>query len=132
MLGYKSLRQFLITYAAMFGFAIFAFFVRLAKFDEFTLDLHIKLFATSVVLIIAFWEALRVINFCLDKVYPFETNIPGRISVQVVLGGVVGLIIRGIIYHYGEPQIPFKLDSLFIAATWALYLIIPTGVNLGF
>jgi LytS/YehU family sensor histidine kinase len=43
-----------------------------------------------------------------------------------------GLIFRFFIYFFGEPNLPFKLDSLFVATTWALYIIIPSAINLSF
>jgi two-component system, LytTR family, sensor kinase len=52
--------------------------------------------------------------------------------VQLVLGGVLGLTIRFLVYVWGEPYVPFHLDALFVATTWALYVMIPSGVNLGF
>lgn len=132
MLGYKSLHQFLRTYAIILLAAVLAFFVRLAKFSEFGLDIQVTLFVFSIILGTVFWEALRLINYWLNKVYPFERNLTGRIMLQLIIGSVVGIIIRAVIYQWGEPYVPFKLDSLFVAATWALYAIIPVGVNLGF
>jgi two-component system, LytTR family, sensor kinase len=41
-------------------------------------------------------------------------------------------LIRFTIYLFGEPRLPFKLDELFLAATWLLYLFLPTAINLGF
>lgn len=132
MLGYRNARQFWITYAGILGFAVLAFLVRLAKFDEFGMDLQVIIFLITIILITTFWESLRFINRSLDRIYPFEKNLTGRIVVQLVLGAVVGLVIRLIVYKWGEPRVPFQLDSLFLAATWALYILIPTGVNLGF
>src|SRR5687767_6256919 len=121
--GYKNFRELLITYAFILGFTALAFFVRLVKFDEFTLDFHVKIFLTSIVLISFFWECLRNIHRWLNRVYPFEKNIAGRIAAQVALGMALGIIVRFLIYRFGEPLVPLKLDSLFLAATWALYLI---------
>jgi two-component system, LytTR family, sensor kinase len=132
MLGYKSAKQILRTYAGILLFGTFAFVVRLAKFDEIPVDFHIKLFIASIILITVFWEALRLVNYWLNKVYPFEQNLTGRILIQLVLGSVIGVIIRIVIYKWFEPYVPIHLDSLFLAATWALYIMIPVGVNLGF
>ncbi len=33
---------------------------------------------------------------------------------------------------FGEPHLPIKLDSLFLAATWALYVFVTIAINLGF
>lgn len=132
MLGYRNLRQFLKTYAVILIFCVVGFVVRLSKFDEFTTDQHITITWFSLILIIVFWEALRLVNYYLNRFYPFERNITGRIILQLLCGAAIGLTIRFIVYRWGEPQVPFHLDSLFIAATWALYVFLPTGVNLGF
>jgi hypothetical protein len=111
---------------------IAGFVIRLVKFDAFSLNLHIKMFFISVALIAVLWESLRIINYWLNKTYPFEKNLIGRIIIQLMLGAFVGVIIRFCIYKWGEPHIPFQLDSLFLAATWAIYIMLPTAMNLGF
>src|SRR5688572_13966074 len=111
MLGYKSLKQFLITYACIIIFAIGTFLVRLAKFEELGLEMQIDIFIVSLLLGVGFWESLRLTNYFLNKFYPFEENIAVRIVIQLLIGAVIGLIIRFIIYKWGEPHLPFRLDS---------------------
>jgi two-component system, LytTR family, sensor kinase len=132
MLGYRNPKQFLRSYAGILGAATIALIVRMAKFEEFGFRFQMELYLASIVMITVFWESLRFVHNRLNKVYPFERNLPGRILIQLVIGALIGLTIRFIIYKYGEQYIPFKLDSLFVAATWALYVFIPVGVNLGF
>jgi hypothetical protein len=132
MLGYKNVRHFFLAQCTIWGFATMAFLVRLAKFDQFTTKQHINVFIFSLVLITALWELLRITNNWLNKVYPFERNLSGRIIIQLVLGTFVGILLRFSIYYFGEPNVPFRLDSLFLAATWALYVMLSAGVNLGF
>ncbi|MFZ6010696.1 MAG: sensor histidine kinase [Bacteroidota bacterium] len=132
MLGYKSSKKFLRTYLFILLGAVFAFCIRMVKFNELGVELQVKIFFASIVLITVFWESLRNINNWLDKVYPFDRNLTGRMAIQLVIGGLVGMTIRFLVYKFGEPMLPFHLDSLFVAATWALYVILPVGVNLGF
>ena len=132
MLGYKSVRQFLQTYVIILGIALVAFLVRQTKFPEFGARLQVEITIISILVGTALWESLRLTNRWLNTSYPFEKNITGRIVLQLVLGGIIGLIIRALIYFWGEPRLPFHLDSMFLATTWVLYLIIPTGVNMGF
>jgi two-component system, LytTR family, sensor kinase len=132
MLGYKNFTSLLRTYVIIFGVSIMGFIVRLSKFDQFTTEAHVNLFIVSTILITITWEALRLVNLWLNKVYPFERNITGRIIIQLVIGSLIGISIRFIIYLFGEPFLPFKLDSLFLAATWALYATLPVGVNFAF
>jgi sensor histidine kinase YesM len=132
ILGYKSKSLFFKIYGGIVVWCLVGFLVRLSKFDQFTLTAQIVLFVLSVVLIAAVWESLRYINRALDKHYPFERNIGGRITLQLTLGAVVGVITRFVIYVFGEPYMPFKLDELFLAATWVMYIIVTVGINLGF
>ncbi|HEY0656712.1 MAG TPA: histidine kinase [Chryseosolibacter sp.] len=132
MLGYKDLTQFLRTYAIILGVAVVGFFVRMTKFDQFTPLGHVQIFFISLGVGIVFWESLRAVNLWLNRVYPFEKNITGRIVLQLVIGSIIGLTLRFVIYVLGEPHLKFKLDELFVATTWALYTMVPVGVNLGF
>lgn len=132
MLGYKSFRSLAYAYAGIFATVFIAFIVRLIKFDEFTSSQHINITLVSLIPITVGWESLRLINLWLNKSHPFEHNLSLRITLQLIIGAVVGLTIRFFIYLFGESQLPFKLDSLFIAATWVLYIMLPTAVNLIF
>lgn len=132
MLGYKDLKHFLRTYAIIVGVAVLGFIVRSTKFHQFTPEGHVQIFIFSLVVGITFWECLRGVNLWLNKVYPFEKDLTGRIVIQLLIGSAIGLILRFIIYYFGEPHLRFKLDELFIATTWALYTMVPVGVNLGF
>jgi two-component system LytT family sensor kinase len=129
---YRTRKQFLNTYGIILVMALIAFLVRLAKYDQFTLTFNVTLFFVSIVMISFMWEALRYINRRLDETFPFEKSISGRISVQLFLGAVIGLAVRFLIYFFGEPYLPIKLDELFRAATWAMYIFITVAVNLGF
>jgi two-component system, LytTR family, sensor kinase len=132
MLGYKDLKHFLRTYAIILGVAVVGFIVRTTKFHQFTPEGHVQIFVFSLIVGITFWECLRGVNVWLNKVYPFEKDLTGRIVIQLLIGSAIGLILRFIIYYFGEPHLRFKLDELFIATTWALYTLVPVGVNLGF
>lgn len=132
MLGYKSTAHFLRTYAIILFLVVVAFLVRAVRFDEFSTAQHVGITISSLVLLSVCWETLRGINSFLNKVYPFDRNLTGRIVIQLFCGALVGAGVRFLIYKFGEPQVPIKLDKLFIAATWAIYTFIPTAVNLGF
>ncbi len=132
MLGYRNRNHFFRTYAIILSAAVMGFFVRLVKFDEFTAQAQVGIFALSILLATVFWESLRIVNYWLNKVYPFERNLTGRIIIQLLIGSLIGLAIRFLVYWFGEPHLAFKLDSLFVAATWAIYAILPVGVNLAF
>jgi two-component system LytT family sensor kinase len=132
MLGYKSAIQFFRTYGIILFVAVVSFFVRLAKFQNFSQETNTVIFLFTILLATVFWESLRGVHYWLNRVYPFEKNLTGRIAIQLVLGTIVGLTIRAVIYKWGEPLVPFKIDALFLAATWAIYAMIPVGVNLCF
>jgi len=130
--AYKTRKQVLNTYAIILVIATVGFVVRTAKFDQFTFAFHIASFGVSIVMITTMWEALRYINRRLDHSFPFEKSISGRITLQLLLGAVLAIFVRFLIYLFGEPYLPFKLDELFLAATWVMYIIVTVGVNLGF
>jgi len=132
ILGYQSRRMFFNTYGAILILGITGFLVRLAKFDEFTFSFHVTTFFVSILLITTLWESLRLINRKLNVFYPFQRSISGRITIQLLLGAAVGLIVRFVIYFFGEPYLPFKPDAMFLVTTWVIYLIITVGVNLCF
>jgi hypothetical protein len=106
--------------------------VRLSRWSEFSVGLQIKTTIASIVLVIVMWESLRFVHRLLNKAYPFEVNLVKRMLIQISCGVGIGLTVRFVVYFFGEPALPFKLDSLFLAATWAIYMIVPTAINLGF
>lgn len=130
--GYRTKRQFFNTYGIILVGSFVAFLVRLVKFDQFSYTFHVRLFFASIVFISILWESLRFINNRLDRYYPFEKGISGRIVLQLALGACVGITFRFLIYFFWEPALPFKLDELFLATTWLIYILATVGVNLGF
>jgi two-component system LytT family sensor kinase len=132
MFGYKSKKEFAQFYGGILAMSIIAFLVRLAKFSQFDFHFQVTLFIVSFFLISLVWELLRQINITLNKKYPFERSLTNRIIIQLLLGALVGTFIRSLIYFFGEPLLPFKLDELFMAATWVLYIVATVGINLGF
>jgi two-component system LytT family sensor kinase len=130
--GYKNFRQIIRTYGFIAAMTVIGYIVRMVKFEELGWALQFKIFLASILLITVFWESLRLINLWLNRSLPFEQDITKRIIVQLTLGAIVGVIIRYFIYKFGEPYVPFKLDSLFLAATWVFYIFIAVGINLGF
>jgi two-component system LytT family sensor kinase len=83
----------------------------------------------SFFLLFASWESLLFLNRWLNRVYPYDRSIVGRIVIQFVIGALVALVIRFLIYEFGEPFLPFELDRLFLAATWVLYILVVSVVN---
>lgn len=130
--GYKRKESFYLVYGAILALSVIAFFVRLSKFNQFTFWGHVTIYIVSLLLVIAIWEIIRNVDRYLNKVLPFEKNIPLRITVQLLAGSVLGLFIRVFVYHFGEPHLPFKPDEMFIAATWVIYILFPGVINLGY
>lgn len=131
-LRYSTRKSFFRTYGIIFGLAITAFVVRYFKFSEYGLSFHFGVFLVSLITTAASWESLRGINDYLDKVMPFEASIPKRMATQLLAGSVVALLIRFLLFKAATPLIPFKLDSLFLASTWIIYIFLCALINLGF
>ncbi len=134
MLGYRRREYFYWSYGVILLLSAVAFVVRLSQLDQFTLQEHIAIYAVSLFMVIFIWEALRNINNYLNKSLPFKASafIKRRIVIQLAAGAFVGLLVRFLIYYFGEPLLPFKLDEMFWAATWVIYIIFPSLINLGF
>lgn len=96
---------------------------------KFTLEFNIILFFVSFFMISITWEFLNFVNNRLNRVLPFERSISQRILVQLSIGAIFSLLIRFGIYKFGEPSLGFKLDSLFMASTWVLYVLVSVGIN---
>jgi two-component system, LytTR family, sensor kinase len=132
VIAYKSRKHLIRTYTIIITMGVVSFVVRTLKFDLFSFDFQVKLFFTSLVLVSVSWEILRIINNWLNVVMPFEQNIARRMVVQLAMGSLYGVVLRFLLYYFMEPYLPLQLDSLFLATTWMLYIMIPIGVNLGF
>jgi two-component system LytT family sensor kinase len=124
----KEVRRLLISISIVLLIAGVAYLVRLAS-GQFTAEFNSILFYVSILLLFTSWEMLRVVHIQLNKWLPFENNVALRIIIQLVAGIVLAFIIRYSVYKFGEPFLPFQLDSLFLASTWALYALAVTGVN---
>lgn len=132
ILGYKTTRDLLRVYLIIFGMGTISFIVRMTKFQEFGMRMQFVVTIFAIVFVAGIWESLRFVNHKLNQKLPFEKSISIRVIVQLLIGALIGLFVRFIIYYFGEPHIPFKLDPLFVATTWALYPLLTVGINLGF
>lgn len=132
ILAYKNISQILYTYAGILTMALVSFWVRSTSFESVGLEFNLEVTALSFVIVIVLWETLRFIDRYLDKVMPFEDGLTQRVVLQLAIGALFGLIVRFLIYYFGEPNLPFKLDKMFLATTWVIYGIMPMAINLGF
>jgi len=124
----KRLEKFLITYGVILTICIVAFTVRhlSGRFDP---RFNAILFFVSFLLLSVSWILLSLVHQLLNRLIPFEKNIVIRITVQLAIGVCLALFIRFLIYEFGEPYLPLKLDPLFLASTWVLYALAVAGVN---
>jgi hypothetical protein len=108
--------------------ALLGYAVR-AVSGQFEPELNRIILIASFLLLLVSWESLLFINSWLNRVYPFERSIVGRLVIQFGIGGLIALAIRFLIYEFGEPLLPFALDSMFLAATWLLYVLASCVIN---
>jgi hypothetical protein len=116
------------TYGIILGLTGVAYLVRWVS-GQFSPQFNMVLLVVSFVVLSVSWEFLRFINNRLDRVFPYERSVAGRIALQISIGVVFAIFIRLLIYEFGEPVLPIKLDSLFLAATWFLYIMMSVGLN---
>ena len=132
VLGYKEIRHIGYTYASILALALVSYWVRSTRFESSGFAFNLEVTIVAFVVVVVLWETLRFIDRYLNKVMPFEAGLTKRVVVQLGLGAVFGVIIRFLIYYFGEPNVPFKLDEMFLATTWVIYTILPMAINLGF
>jgi two-component system LytT family sensor kinase len=122
-------RKFILDYSIVLGITLLAYFVRWIS-GKFDAEFNFILWVTSFILISVSWEFLRAVNYKLNSVFPYERSITGRIAIQLIIGGAFGIIIRFLLYKFGEPYIAsFHLDKLFLASTWILYVMVTVCIN---
>lgn len=124
----EQVRSIIRAYIIITTGATMGLLVRWAS-GKFSLEFNIILFFVSFFMISITWEFLNFVNNKLNKILPFERNIPQRILLQLSIGAAFALVVRYGIYKYGEPNLDFKLDSLFMASTWVLYVLASLGLN---
>jgi sensor histidine kinase YesM len=124
----ERVQRIIRTYIIITSGATMGLLVRWAS-GKFTFEFNVILFFVSFLMISITWEFLNFVNNRLDKVLPFEKSISTRILLQLSIGAVFALVVRYGIYKFGEPSLDFKLDSLFMASTWVLYVFASMGLN---
>jgi hypothetical protein len=129
--GLPHWKRILITAALLFVGSIVAYFVRVLS-GQFSRELNYILFWVFFAFMLLLIEGLFWINHALNQWLPFRTNIQRRIAVQMVSGAAYSLTLRFILYEVGEPYLTVKLDSMFLAATWFLYILASVIVNSAF
>jgi two-component system LytT family sensor kinase len=122
------MKRIATTTSIVLAISIVAYVVRWAS-GQFETEFNNILFFTGLVLLTVAWEGMRLINMFLNKVFPFERSIPGRIALQLGLGTLLAVFVRFLIYKFGEQYLAFRLDNLFRAATWVLYIMGMAGIN---
>src|SRR4051812_4334942 len=110
----KGLRKSVTTYGTILTICIVAYMVRLAS-GEFDPVFNAILFFVSFMLLSVSWILLSFVHQLLNTLIPFEKNIVVRISSQLAIGVCLALFIRFLLYEFGEPYLPVKLDRLFLA-----------------
>src|SRR5260221_4682311 len=124
----QTVYTLLFTYAVVLAIATAGFIVRWMS-GKFSLEFNMALYFLSLIIISFVWEALRWANSRLNVILPFEKSIPGRIALHRFVGVALAITIHFTIYKFGEPYLPIKLDSLFLASTWAIFALAVSGVN---
>lgn len=121
-------KRLLITNGLLVVGSIVAYFVRMLS-GQFTPELNFILFWVFLGFMALMIEGLYQINALLNSKLPFKEGIPRRIAVQMISGAAYALILRFFLYELGEPYLTVKLDSMFLAATWFLYILASVIVN---
>lgn len=121
-------KRLLITNSLLVVASVVSYFVRVLS-GSFSREINNILFWVFLIFLATLVEGLYQLNAFLNKRLPFRENIPRRIAVQMIIGITYALTLRFLLYEIGEPYLPYKLDSMFLAATWFLYMIGSVMVN---
>jgi two-component system LytT family sensor kinase len=124
----STFRRIATTQIILFVISVTAYFIRWLS-GQFSAQLNLILFIVLFIVLSISWELIRWVHHRLNVIFPFEKNLTARISIQMAIGGILALTIRFLIYKFGEPYLPEKLDSLFLASTWAIYTMGVAGLN---
>jgi uncharacterized membrane-anchored protein YhcB (DUF1043 family) len=119
-------RNFLTEYSIIAAICVGTYFIRIAS-GQFPASLNFALLIASFIFIPFGWEVLHWVNRKLNIFLPFDKNLPLRIFVQMTIGVALALLMRWLIHLFGEPYLGYKLDNLFLVATWVLY-VFATGI----
>jgi two-component system LytT family sensor kinase len=121
-------KRILLTTGLLVVASAVSYVVRVLS-GQFSKEINDILFWVLLIFMMVLVEGLYWMNALLNKLLPFKTSIPRRIAVQMISGATYALTLRFILYETGEPFLPIKLDSMFLAATWFLYIIASILVN---
>ncbi len=128
MMSKKRINKIIRTYSIILAGSIVGFIVRWLS-GRFSMEFNVILFFTALILISVTWEFLTFVNRKLNQLIPFEKSIPKRVLVQLAIGALFALLVRYGIYKFGEPNLDFPLDSMFMASTWVMYVLATLGLN---
>jgi hypothetical protein len=124
----NTLKRLLLTNGFLIVASLVAYFVRWWS-GLFSPEVNGILFWVFFFFMGILVEGLYQINGFLKVHLPFKDNIPRRIAVQMILGAAYALLMRFFLYEFGEPYLTLKLDSMFVAATWFLYVLASILIN---
>lgn len=121
-------KRLLITNGMVLIGSIVAYFVRVLS-GSFDPEINYVLFWVFLIFLSLLIEGIYQINSLYNRILPFHKNIPRRIAIQIISGVLYACLLRFLLYEFGEPYLTFKLDKMFLAATWFLYGIGSVMVN---
>ena len=124
----EVMRRLLRAIGIILLIAIVGYVVR-ALSGQFSTQLNGMIAVMSFFVLLGAWESLYFVNRWLNRVYPFEKNIGGRIVIQLAIGAGIAIVLRLLIFLFGEPYLPFRLDKMFLAATWLLFVVGASVIN---
>ena len=132
MTAIRISKNFIYTNGLMLCLAIIGFIVRYVRFPEVSLQVHLLALGVSLLVIASIWYFFKWMDSYLNKIYPYERSIPGRITVQILIGMVYILLVRAFVFWWGAPKLPIHLDELFRMSTYAVYILLSIVLNFGF
>ncbi len=95
----------------------------------FSTEINFILFVVFFLFMTVLVESIYQFNNLLNRILPYKEQVAPRIIVQLAMGAIWSLLLRLLLYELGEPYLGIKLDGMFLAATWFLYILASIIVN---
>jgi sensor histidine kinase YesM len=118
--------------AIVIGMAIMALIMRMIVFPQLTMWFQIRAFFASIVVLGFFVTLYFFVNHILNKIFPYEKSLAGRIIIQLLIGLTILFGIHFILLNLAEEHIAIKIDKIFFIAVFILDLFGCLAINLAF
>lgn len=118
-------------YLAILILAFIALTIRLIIFPEFSWQLQVLIFFTSIISITIIWQALEFLDTVLNQHIPYEQGVFRRVSIQILIGLVFLYLYMSCIMIISTDVFHIKIDKILRLLGYVIATLIILTVNGG-